>query len=217
MKNTIKEIIEETNKKEEIKKKFDEKEMGRYWACVVYPDSAPTNWVEILRDTGLEIAISPIHDKDINDVDETQKKAHWHIIIIYANTTTRRNIKSIVEPLNCPTPMKINSIKGAFRYLTHMDHPHKYQYNQDDIQLLNGFDKDSLISLSLTDQYKLKCEIISIIKKYAIRSYWDLLELTIFDLDKSDYYKVVMDNTILFNTAIKSFNEKFKTSNYTDF
>ena len=37
----------------------------RYWAMVLYPDSAPQNWEELLQETGLQCAISPLHDKDL--------------------------------------------------------------------------------------------------------------------------------------------------------
>ena len=35
----------------------------RSYATVVYPDSAPENWVEILRDLKFNAIISPLHDK----------------------------------------------------------------------------------------------------------------------------------------------------------
>ena len=38
----------------------------RYWAMVLYPESAPENWKDLLQATGLQIAISPLHDKDLN-------------------------------------------------------------------------------------------------------------------------------------------------------
>ena len=38
----------------------------RYWAFVLYPESAPSDWKDILQSTGLVCAISPYHDKDIN-------------------------------------------------------------------------------------------------------------------------------------------------------
>ena len=58
-----------------------------HWAIIIYPESAPPNWREILQDTGLEVAISPIHDQDINP-DNTKKKPHYHVILNYSNNTT---------------------------------------------------------------------------------------------------------------------------------
>ena len=50
----------------------------RAWGGVIYPESLPENWLEILQNSGLQIAISPLHDKDINP-DGTIKKPHYHI------------------------------------------------------------------------------------------------------------------------------------------
>lgn len=41
---------------------------GRDWAFIVYPESAPENWREILDDTHIRWIESPLHDKDFNDV-----------------------------------------------------------------------------------------------------------------------------------------------------
>lgn len=59
----------------------------RYWAFVLYPESAPENWKEILQQTGLSCCVSPLHDKDINPTGEP-KKAHYHIILCYSGPTT---------------------------------------------------------------------------------------------------------------------------------
>ena len=42
----------------------------RNWAFVLYPESAPEDWKEQLRLSGLQGAISPLHDKDINPTGE---------------------------------------------------------------------------------------------------------------------------------------------------
>lgn len=52
---------------------------GRIWASVGYPESLPTDWKDKLIETGLQIAISPLHDKDINPTGEV-KKPHYHFI-----------------------------------------------------------------------------------------------------------------------------------------
>ena len=37
----------------------------RNWAFVLYPESAPADWLERLQATGLPGAISPLHDKTL--------------------------------------------------------------------------------------------------------------------------------------------------------
>ncbi|MFS5611931.1 Rep family protein [Streptococcus agalactiae] len=43
---------------------------GRNWWIVVYPESLPENWKEIISTE--PVAISPLHDKDVN-ADGTRK------------------------------------------------------------------------------------------------------------------------------------------------
>ena len=43
---------------------FRVRQSGCWWSAIVYPDSAPPNWVEALKAQGFRIAISPLHDKD---------------------------------------------------------------------------------------------------------------------------------------------------------
>ena len=52
----------------------------RSWSFIVYPESAPSNWIDILNDMHIEIIISPLHDKD-TDPDGEVKKAHYHVMI----------------------------------------------------------------------------------------------------------------------------------------
>ena len=111
---------------------------SRYWALVAYPDSLPKNWQEILIATGIPCCVSPLHDADFN-ADDTQKKAHYHILLCYGNTTTYNTIKKITDSLNATIPQVVNNLKGYYRYLTHQDNPEKAQYDKADIISLNGF------------------------------------------------------------------------------
>lgn len=46
---------------------------ARTWGMVVYPQSAPEDWVELLRETYIQFAVSPLHDKDVNPDGEIKK------------------------------------------------------------------------------------------------------------------------------------------------
>ena len=39
---------------------------SQIWAFIVYPESLPDNWLDILRDLHTIGAISPLHDGDYN-------------------------------------------------------------------------------------------------------------------------------------------------------
>ena len=121
----------------------------RYWAFVLYPESAPENWQDILQQTGLSCCVSPLHDKDTNPTGEP-KKAHYHIILCYSGPTTEKCVKSITDRLNQPKPIALEQVRGYFRYLTHKDNPEKYQYDEKDIVTINDFDIDNYNDLSVS-------------------------------------------------------------------
>lgn len=179
----------------------------RYWTCVLYPESAPENWREILTKTGLQVAISPLHDKDVNP-DEEIKKAHYHLILCFTGPTTGNVVKGITDSLNCPAPGPIESVRGLYRYFTHKDNPEKYQYNECDITTINGFNILDFADLSSADKTKIKLELIKFIVEKNICEYSDFI-IEVMKLEKDDYFLIASTQTIFFNAFIKS--KKYKT------
>ena len=55
---------------------------GRNFATMVYPESAPENWREILAGYFIPAFISPLHDKDLNPTGEP-KKPHHHVMLMF--------------------------------------------------------------------------------------------------------------------------------------
>ena len=94
----------------------------RNWAFILYLDSAPINWRDILQETGCMFAISPYHDKDINP-DNTPKKPHYHIIMCYDGPTSYNVVKRITDSVNATIPQPLEQIRGYYRYFTHTDNP----------------------------------------------------------------------------------------------
>lgn len=180
----------------------------RYWAFVLYPESAPENWREILQQTGLSICVSPLHDKDINPTGEP-KKAHYHIILCYSGPTTFKCVKSITDSLNQPIPIALEQVRGYFRYLTHKDNPEKYQYNEKDITTINDFDIDNYNDLSVSQIKTIMIDIQKIIRDNDILEYCDLLDF-LLDSELFSYLDVAQNHTILFNTYITSLRNKKK-------
>lgn len=183
----------------------------RYWAFVLYPESAPDNWRELLQQTGLACAVSPLHDKDINPTGES-KKPHYHIILCYSGPTTFNTVKKITESLNQPIPIALEQVRGYFRYLTHKDNPEKYQYNEKDITTINDFDIDNYNDLSVSQIKSIMLDIQKIITLNNITEYCDLLDW-LLDAELFSYLDVAMNHTILFNTYITSKRNKLRENN----
>ena len=177
-------------------------EKGRDWATCLYPDSCNPDWINILQETHIQIAVSPLHDKDLNP-DYTIKKPHWHILFRYEGPTTKQAVKKICDSIGAVNPIKISSARGMYRYHTHMDNPEKYQYDNRDRLLLNGFDTNNLDSFTEAEFDKLENEILDIIEDYNITEYYHLINLLKVK-DKMNLLTVAKKRTVLLNAFLKS-------------
>ena len=161
---------------------------GRHFWYVVYPDSAPEDWVEQLQQTGLTFCVSPLHDKDTNP-DGTPKKPHYHVIISWGNTTTYRSARSLAETiLNCPRPQMLTNPTGAYRYHQHKDNPEKYQYTEQS-RCFNGWVRP----LDSAEVTAIKQEIHKLIYLEDIQEYGELI--TVCAVYGPEYVDVAMNNT----------------------
>lgn len=182
---------------------------SRIWACVGYPESLPGDWLDKLRDTGLQVAISPLHDKDVDPTGES-KKPHYHVIFNYDGPTTYEHVKELCDSLNMTIPIKLESLRGMYRYHLHLDNPEKYQYDDRDRILLGGFDSNSVNALTKTEVDKYKNEILSFIEDNDIMEYCDLLTVLLSN-GMNEMLNVASSHTLLFNTFITSRRHKRKT------
>ena len=178
---------------------------ARNWCAVVYPDSAPDNWQQEFDKLNLKWVCSPLHDKDVDDDTQT-KKAHYHIVITYAGNKSFEQVKDDLSILNCPIPQVCRDVRSSVRYFIHLDHPHKYQYNQEDIQCFGGFDLGDIFSLSKSEKLQVRKEITAFILDNGVKEYVDLVNIC---LDaKSEWFEEVSSNTMYFNALVKSNRHK---------
>lgn len=181
----------------------------RNWAMVLYPESAPENWRDVLQKTGLQCAISPLHDKDVNPTGEP-KKPHYHVIMCYSGPTAYSVVKRLTDELHQPIPQPLEQVRGYYRYLTHKDNPEKVQYSDSDIETINGFDISDYVELTRSEVVRLKREIQSFIRDNGIVEYADLMDL-LMDAGEamSQHYEVAASNTLFFDRYLGS--RRFKT------
>lgn len=164
-----------TNSKE-VQRKADEKRRGertRNWNVIVYPESAPENWQEILDQEHIKWLQSPLHDSDLNPTGE-KKKAHWHILLIFDSNKTYEQVKEITDKLNTVIPQKCTSVEGSVRYMIHIDNPEKAQYRKEDIVAHGNIDIEKYFEMSLTEKYALIDEMAAFIIQYDVTEFMDL-------------------------------------------
>ncbi len=158
------------------------RQQGLWWSFIVYPDSAPDNWLDRLRSTQMQIALSPWHDKDVWNHDSPQmvnaetgeiiptgarykvgerKKMHRHGIVKLDKKCSWREINALLQNiLHCPYIQKCRSLKNAYDYFLHINDPEKYQgYFKDEIIRMNGF----VIEPTKFEQGILYDEIVTVI------------------------------------------------------
>lgn len=135
---------------------------GLWWSALAYPESAPKNWIEMLRNQGFRIAISPLHDKDWWSHDSPEmvdpetgeiiprgaryksgdrKKAHWHIIVVSDKSMSFRDASNVIRRCtHGPYVQKCRSLRNSYDYFLHINAPEKYQgYDKNEIQEYNNF------------------------------------------------------------------------------
>ena len=187
----------------ETKKDKEEVIKSKFWTAEVYPDSAPSDWKDIIKISGLVCAVSPLHDKDINANGEP-KKPHYHLILCWDGPTTLNNArKFVMGKLNGPTPFELKSVRGMYNYFTHKDNPEKAQYEEKDIETLNGFALSTFVELTRAEVNEAIKRTLKIIRDVGITEYSSLLDF-LDDNGLADEWDVAKNNTFLFNTYISS-------------
>lgn len=178
-------------------------EKARNWSFIFYPESAPSDWFEILQATGLPFAISPLHDKDLNPNGEI-KKPHYHAILCFPGPTTFSQVSKVANSIgsNVP-PKKLLSIIGMYRYFTHQDNPEKYQYNTEGIRVSNGFDIAEYSALTVSQTVQILKTIQVLIQKNNIYEYSVLMDYLLKE-DIADLYQVACTHTLFLSSYIKS-------------
>lgn len=175
----------------------------RNWAFVLYPESAPVDWREQLQKTGLPVAISPLHDRDVNATGEP-KKPHYHVMVFYQGPTAFSVVDRYTKSLNQPIPQPVEQVRGYYRYLTHKDNPEKAQYDEKDIQTLNGFNIQDFVEMTKSEVTKVKRALMDYIRENDLMEYADLMEMTMCDGVPSEWFDVASSNTLFFTAYLKS-------------
>lgn len=181
----------------------------RYWTFVMYPDSRPEDWKELLQQTGLKIAISPLHNKDKNP-DNTKKKEHYHVLLCFDGPTTYKRALEVASSVNGTIPQRVMSTTGMIRYFSHKDNPEKAQYDEKEIIVINEMDIKSIVQPTTSEVEQMKRNVITIIKELEIKEYGKLVDY-LMEQKLYDYLEIVSNKTIFFTAYLNSKRNSVKT------
>ena len=179
----------------------------RNWNFILYPESAPDNWRDMIDETHIEWIESPLHDKDIDPTGE-QKKAHHHVTLLFPTNQSYRQVKELTDSLNAPIPIKCKSVKGSIRYMVHKDNPDKYQYFWNDIVCHGGADLSDLCAPTATERMQIQQDILSYIRDNNIIEFADIVDYACLNgLD--DWLNVMLNySTLSINAYVRSRRHK---------
>ena len=120
----------------------NEDKRSRYWCIELYPDSADSDWLDILKSLGIKCAVSPLHEFDIFDKGDKKgeyKKPHHHILFNFNYGARLSDVAPIVESINAYKHVQIvRDCTIIYDYLTHKRDKDKHQYDERDIIHINS-------------------------------------------------------------------------------
>ena len=184
----------------------NENEKSRIWAAIVYPSSAPKDWLEQLKNTKIPCYVSPCHNHDPG------VKAHYHVLLLFQGQKTRNTVKSIIKEFSGVGAERIHSKIGYLLYLTHKGTIDKYQYSEDDVLALNGA-KTYIEAIKDDSSYKYDViqDIITWINNNNISCFADVVTYSMNQ--NSQWFKFLVDkNSNLIFQYIKSRSWKYRSS-----
>lgn len=184
-------------KQREAQRRYDDKRAGRTrnFATVVYPESAPSDWLATLADLHVPAFVSPLHDSDL-DPDGKVKKPHFHVLLMFENVKNfETQVKPIFDSIGGVGRELVQSARGYARYLCHLDNPEKHQYEPMDVKCFGGVDFFDIIGLP-GDRYKAIGEMMDWVQATGCMSFAELSNFA--KSSRQDWFRMLCDNSSFF-------------------
>jgi hypothetical protein len=176
---------------------------SRIFATVVYPESAPADWMQRLEGTHIAAMVSPLHCMDTLPTGE-QKKEHYHVLWRYAGVKSIAQAQEVVSLIGGAGAVEVVSdYRGYSRYLIHLDSPDKAQYAPEDIKCFGGADWAE-VALSEAERTDAQLdEIEDWIDENGCVSYVELCRYA--RKHRPDWTRCVRTHTVHLSALIRSF------------
>lgn len=202
-------------------REYDSKRAGartRNWTAVLYPDDLPDDWREKMDSVHVKWIESPLHNGDFN-ADGTPKKIHIHTLLMFDNVKNVGQVKQFFIDLfgesesgtipGVATPQRVSDKCALVRYMAHLDHPSKCQYDPADIIGHNGADPADIMRYSATETREMMVELEQYIDDNNITELCDLSAMIRYD--HPEWYTLLATKcTVYFNAYIRSRRHKYQ-------
>ena len=191
-------------------KKVDETVRTRNWCGIIYPDSAPENWREILEENIIVgTFVSPLHHGWSGSELDEDKKDHYHIIMMFSGVKKHAQVKEIFDVIGVVMIQPIDDMRKMCRYLIHLDHPNKEQFKGDYESLISCYCEtfDTWLNYIEMPAEKLDVigEMLDFIDSNSIISFYELLRYAQYN-NKYWFKSLTSNSAYVISQAIKSKN-----------
>lgn len=145
------------------------------WAFLMYEESAPEKYLEVLESLHVPFVLSPWHDKDIHLETGEIKKPHKHGALYFDSLKSYSQVSELVsEKLNAPAHVEVVlSPRGMYDYFIHAENPDKTPYSVDDIESGAGFELEKFLLEQNSENFM--NEVIDIIEQNDFTEFEDLV------------------------------------------
>ena len=172
------------------------------WAFLLYQESAPEHYLDVLENMHIPFVLSPWHDKDINKETGEFKKAHKHGALYFDSLKSYSQVSELlIKNLNTPAHVEpVMSPKGMYDYFTHAENPEKTLYDINQIETGCGFELDKFLISNNSDEFL--SMVIDIIEEYNFTEFNNLVRYA--RKEKQELLNLIMDKTYFFAKYLDS-------------
>ena len=178
-----------------------------YW-FVVWPESLDmAKFFAILRESGLAIAVSPLHDKDVKDMETGElSKPHYHVIVRFPSPRYLEPVRRLVGSWLFDADgilakdedgrdatwyvRPVPDYAGGIRYLCHLDDPEKHRYPVNEVLSFGFIDLSMLYAKSPSDDVESYYQLIAWCRNNPSKTYADLMD-AVFDSNDRGLMRVL--------------------------
>lgn len=174
---------------------------GRTWSVIGWCESLPADWQKRLKDSNLQVIVSPLHDSDIQEATGEIQKPHYHIVLNWDGPTTLQCVRDFAVEMGLGTYIeRVRNISNLLNYLTHDSYmgKGKAHYDVNDITYLNCCSSD-FIKIGFR-------QVIEYIRLHKIKQFSKLVN-SLLDDNENDILEYVANHSYYVNTYLCSLKE----------